>query len=88
VLLLLATTTILLKVFSDEAQRDKTTRKHSGDQRDYSDKRTTILEEEYVGESIYGEGVGISIMCDHQCVLRRQSRRTKVTRTKTEMFRL
>jgi hypothetical protein len=33
---------------------DKTTRKHSGDQRrDYSDKRTTILEEEYVGESIY-----------------------------------
>jgi hypothetical protein len=59
------TATPLLKVFSDEAQRDKTTRKHSGDQRDYSDKRTTILEEEYVGESIYGEGVGISIMCDH-----------------------
>jgi hypothetical protein len=37
---------------------------------------------------IYGVGVGISIMCDHQCVLRRQSRRTKGTRTKTEMFRL
>jgi hypothetical protein len=42
-----------------------------------------------VGESISGEGVvGINIMCDHQCILRRQSRRTKVTRTKTEMFRL
>jgi hypothetical protein len=38
---------LLLKVFNKEAQRDKTTRKHSGDQRDYSDKRTTILDSYY-----------------------------------------